>query len=303
VKVNRNPVITLASIAAALIVVALPAVLQAGTVELKTLWDDTRKVVDGKASDWQLGASTLFTEEKAAFSAANDSDYIFLLFRTNDIQTARTIAAAGLTIYLDAEGGKHDDRFYVRFVGGPKIEGLTPMSGHGPAGESSQRGGSEQRQRPEQREPTLFCYVKDKTDETAIPLDGSKGPAVAVDTSAGFYIYEFRVPISDDSADALGVSAELGHKLGIGLKWGDMTAFMPKGAGEGQRPDATGGGPGGMGSGPGGMGGGPGGGPGGGRGGEMGGGGHERPDMPTKKEIWMKTELQVAPTSTTPDVQ
>jgi hypothetical protein len=316
VKRNKNRKAIALAFAVALAATALPAASLAGTCEIETLWDTEHIVIDGKIVDWQLGSSVVFSEQKAALAAANDSNYIYLLFRTNDIESARLINAAGLTVYLDKKGGKSNDRFYVKFVGGPDVEGIAmSMPGRGPGGESFQKSNAGQQHPPKRKEPALSCYIQNRLEETSIPLGGSKGPAVAADTSAGFYIYEFRIPIPADSNGQLGVGAELGRKLGIGLVWGDMSALMSHGGNEGQDPGGSGGpggpgdmggGPGGMGGGPGGMGGGPGGmggGPGGGPGGGRGGGRHERPDMPTKKEIWMKAELQVAPTSTTPDVQ
>jgi hypothetical protein len=249
--------------------------------------------VDGRYDDWRDLPSTFLEEQKAVVAISNDNQNLYLMFRTNDPRWVRTISRSGLTIYVDPKGGKKKD-FFVRFKGGPSREQLLALVGRG--GETPD---GARRQMPEGREPqmddrnandtvpTLTCYVKERIEEKLIPLDGTEGPAAAFDTSRGFFVYEFKLPIKESELRYYGFAAEPGKELSIGLIWGEMDQMRgerPKG---GMDFGGPGGGPG---SGPGGLGGGGGMGGGMGRGGGMGGppGGMQRP---SKQEIWVKTTL------------
>jgi hypothetical protein len=135
------------------------------------------------------------------------------------------------------------------------------------------------------------------TDERAVSVDGSEGPAAACGVDKGFYVYELRIPYKEGVEHAYGLPADFSRPLGIGVVWGDMEG-MPSGQ-RGDRPeresDGSGGGfgggpPGGMNGGPGGMGGGPPGGMGGRPGGPGSPGG--KSSAVEKKEIWLKAKFE-----------
>ncbi len=277
----------------ALFSVGSVGVASAGGVDIRAEWKKGPIVVDGSASDWQGVPATYLEENNAAVAVASDAQFVYLLFRTNDRKWARAIKATGLTVYLDASGGKKKDT-YVNFRGGPSREEL--MRG----GQEDQYRGPEGFEHPEISqdqpprdqmgdEPRLSCFIKDRITEKVIPINGDEGPSAAFDTSKGFYQYEMRIPLVKDSVRYYGVDAKPGAKLGLTLVWGDMSDMMQRRK-EGVKLGL--GGP--VGGGGGGMGGGMGGPPGGGMG-RPGGPGGMRGGMPKKQEVFLKTTLASAP--------
>jgi hypothetical protein len=123
---------------------------------------------------------------------------------------------------------------------------------------------------------TLICSINDNVNKV-VPLDGAEGPAAAFDTSNGFFVYEFKIPLEQGRDRYYGIGIEPGHKIAIGAEWGDMGDFRRRQPGE-------------MGGSGGPM---PGGGSGGGFDGHRRMGGGQRPKMPTKQEVWFKTKIAV----------
>lgn len=250
---------------------------------------DSAITIDGKAGDWPSLVGMILKDQNAAVAVANDDAYLYFTFRTTDEKWVRAIGMAGITLYVDIDGGKDKD-FYLKFTGGPSMEQMRPR------GERQIESGDEGNYRRMQEEPRerpeknsqLMLYIKDRLSEKEIPLDGTQGPAAAFDTSLGFYTYEFRIPLEYGEPLNFGLGVKKDKKIGIGLVWGDMEGAM-----KGDRPSGMGGRPGGgRGGGMPGDGGFPGGGmePRGGRGGGPPGGGL-RGERPTKQEVWFKTEL------------
>lgn len=120
-----------------------------------------------------------------------------------------------------------------------------------------------------------------------MPTDGSKGPAVAYAVIDGFCVYELSIPMSTDMSEILGLNLEPGQKYSIGAEWGDMGDMMQK------MQEGGGGAP---------MGGGGRGGDRGDRGGGRPGGmGGQRPSMPEKQEVWIKTDFAMPVAAENPE--
>lgn len=252
--------------------------------------------IDGKLQDWYNVGSTYLNEEQAGMSFGNDDQNIYILFKTRDARWAQTIRITGLTIYLNAKGKKDKD-FYLKFKGGATMDEIAAISPE--TKERFSRMPAEVRQRMEERAVTnqdeLILYIKDQA-QRLIDLNGVNGPSAAYDTSQGFFVYEFQIPLAETNDNIYGLDAESGNNFAIGAEWGDMGDFARKPEGSLRPGGGFGGGGGGM---PPGGGGGmpPGGGMGGGRppgGGGMGGHGGNRPKMPEKQEVWIETKLLLA---------
>lgn len=258
---------------------------------LPSLWSGQAITIDGHIRDWPESAGLFLSEQKATIAASNDSKYLYLQFRTRDPRWIRAIQMTGLTFYVDPKGGKKKD-FFIRFTGGPTREQMRALMAANPEFNRRERPDRNRDRRnmpPGTRPmdamddasldtvPVFTCFVKDQIVEKQIPLDGAEGPAAAFDTSMGFFVYEFRVPITGSEVRNYGVTAPPGREISVGVIWGEMRMD-----GEQQRPsfgmgdDMPMGGGGGMGSG---MGGPPGG---------MGRGGFQRVE---KQELWLKTTL------------
>jgi hypothetical protein len=249
------------------------------TEEFPSGWATAAVTVDGNMDDWMDLPCKHFTDANAAISIANDSEYLYLLFRTNDPHWARTIKTSGLTVYFNNRG-KEDKDFLVRFRGGPSLDQIMAVSGRGEnLPDRPPLDGDRFDSMTQDQEPHLSCFIKDRIIEKPIPLDGSQGPAAASDTSQGFFAYEMRIPLDSGTVRYYGIGAEPGQKIAIGAEWGSMEGMRS------ERPDGMGPGMGGPpmgqpgGSRPGGM------------GGRGGGPGMGRPEMPQKQEVWIKTVL------------
>jgi len=255
--------------------------------ETPSTWVSVPPATNGEIGEWTDLPTTYYEEEEAVLGFANDSSFLYLHFRTRDPKWAETIRVAGLTVYLDPDGGKSKD-FYVKFRGGPPIGNPDEMRQRlGEAGNDRNVPADQMNimaARMADSAMHLTCFVKDVIVEKNIPKNGSEGPMVAFDTSMGFYCYEFRVPLTESLVRYYGLNARPGDRIGIGALWGDMEDFLKS-----TRDDDGGRG--------GGMGGGRGGGKGGGRGGGTGGGRGGRSDMPEKQEVWLTTRLAEGPVS------
>lgn len=263
-------------------VLAVTALAMAGDDKIMTAWVPTTITVDGSPADWPDGLITFFPDDDYAIGTANDSSYLYILFRFRNPSWIRAIRMTGLTIWLDAKGKKKED-LALKFNGGPE----PPRRAEG----------REDRMPPEMKakrdqvmRPAFHFIEKERLVDTEIPTDGSLGPAVAFDTAYGMYTYEFSIPFKKSVAGNYGIDLAPGQKYSIGLTWGD-TEDMREAMRENMRgqgpPDGIGVGmPGGMGGGmPGGMGGGP---PG---GGMRGGRGMDF----EKKKFWLKSSLAAGP--------
>lgn len=233
-------------------------------------WVESEIKIDGKIDDWQNVPVMYFEDEGAAVSFCNDSAWLNIQFRTKDPKWVRAIKMTGITLYFDTEGKQNKD-FFIKYKGGPSMKDFMDRKHDGYMTNMPSQTGDD-------NPPQLICYIKDKIIEKQIHPDGSEGPTVAHDTSFGFYCYEFRIPLQESSVRYYGLGIDPGNPVSIGVVWGDMGNM------KGMRPDMSD-----MGSGMGG-GRGMGGGKGGGRGGM---GGSKRPDIPSKQEVWLSTQVVV----------
>lgn len=247
-----------------LLLTTLVGVILAGckTPEIRSCWAVSPVEIDGDMTDWLDRPTTFFEEESVVLGICNDSEKLYIHFRTRDPKWARIIKATGLTLYLDPDGKRSQD-FSLRFNAGP----------------IDRRQMDYQQPRPMMNntaEPRLTCYIKDRIIEKPIPLDGSEGPSAAFDTSHGFYCYELAVPLDSGGVRYYGLGASLSQTIGIGISWGDVDQLRK------DRGNSPGGGR-----------------PSGGMGGKGRRGGGAPPsggkNLPEKQEVWVKTVLQQQP--------
>ena len=85
-----------------------------GKPELVSQWRGGRIVViDGNDGEWQ-DARHLLEKENLVYGIFNDADYLYLYFNLSDRARQMQIARWGLTVWLDADGGK-GKTFGVRY--------------------------------------------------------------------------------------------------------------------------------------------------------------------------------------------
>ena len=250
------------------------------TQEVPNHWSTLPIQVDGKMTEWTGIPTTYFKDEGAVLGLCNDSENLYIHFRFTNPTWAQAIRMTGLTLWIDANGKKDKD-VGIRFHGGPSLTELMAASSGGRLDNLPQ----EQKQRLLEREAQttdrLIFFDKSYYVEASIPIDGSKGPAAGYDTSMGFYLYEFSVPLQESAVQLYGLGAQPGQTICIGAEWGGVSGLRSERQQRGSMSGSRGG-----------MGGGPPGGMGGGRGGK--GGGRIQP--PEKQEVWVKTQLALPPT-------
>ena len=255
-------------------------------LEADSRWTGKQIQVDGRSDDWPSVQGTYLSEQGTAFTFANDGQFLYILFRTNDQRWPLAIKRTGLTLYFDTGGGKKKDAS-ICFKGGPTAEEVMALRSRGSASAENRprRGGQRMLDMDEVTTPSLTCSSKSRLKDESIPLDGTAGPGAAFDTCQGYFTYEFRVPLVAGKEYAFGIGAEPGKSISVGAVWGDMGGMMQPGGGpEGDMDVPPGGGIGGPGSG---LGMPP---------GDAAGGlaevmGRERPRMPGKQDVWFKTTI------------
>jgi hypothetical protein len=262
--------------------------------------------IDGKAPEW-AGREAYYNEDeglKIGFS--NDDRYLYVYFSTWHRRTQMQILMNGLTVWIDANGGKKES-FGVNYpVGASPGE----MRGDMPTGTRS-----EMRESPADFSGAAPARARDDLvtignllasssreirmvgpdKEPIASFSGVDSSETAVQAMIGFanrtLIYELKLPLAGPDAPPFAVNAGPGASIGIGFKVGQRQ--MPGTKREGLNPpEGMEGGPGGMGGGPGGGGGDRGGFPGGGAGapGGMGGRSAEEP-----LALWVKVKLAAGP--------
>lgn len=261
------------------------------STDIASNWTAQPMQIDGSASDWHNIPLTFFEDERISVGLANDSADMYMLLRTSNVTLIRGIRRAGITLWLDAKGGK-DKKKGIFYQGGPDRKEMEKagLVEHNTMNATRIGDRPFMKNMPNDSMPHVrFSYIdKSYYLEKNIDPQGTFGPAVAVGIEDGFAIYEFKIPLSEAAPESYGMTAVLGQKISIGAEWQemDMNNFhgRPPGDREGRpggEPDFPGGGfmqndtP----FGGGGM-----------RPGGMQGGRREGPSM-DKKDIWIKVQL------------
>ena len=222
VSLVRNLLLAIFSIA------ILSVSADAKTHNVTTSWVDHEFRIDGNMKEWFEIESNYLSEQEASVSLCNDENFLYILFKTREAKWARAIKMTGLNLYIN-KNGKNKKDFFIRFKGGPNSAQLRAM-----AGGMNERGSGESRmsrmpadirkkyeQAMNDNTQTLICSINDYVNKV-VPLDGSEGPAGAFDTSNGFFVYEFKIPLKQGKDRYYGIGIEAGHKIAIGAEWGDL---------------------------------------------------------------------------------
>jgi hypothetical protein len=284
---------------------ALCAIIVGGCMESKlaSSWPDQTIFIDGKAPEW-AGREAYYSEGdgfKVGFF--NDDRYLYIYLATWNRQKEMQILMNGLTVWIDATGGKNET-FGINYPESRFMPDSAGMAAGMPAGlRARERSGFEPGAAAENRQAFLKAMIEEARGELAVvgtrgePLatmpaadDGKGGIAAMIDVANRTLIYEMRIPLASPDSLPFAVDTAPGRTIGIGFKAGASERREMRRRGEGS-PRGEGGFPeGGMGGRGGGMGGFPGGGMGG--RGASGGGASAQP-----LEYWAKVTLAAAPSA------
>jgi hypothetical protein len=284
---------------------ALAAVILGGCMESKlaSTWPGEPVLIDGKAPEW-AGREAYYSENdgfKVGFF--NNDRYLYVYLATWNRQKQGQILRNGLTVWIDAAGGKKET-LGINYPERRFMPDSASMAAGIPAGlRGGQRSGFAPGASEEGRQAFLKAMVEEAQGELAVvgpggePLatmpaadDGKGGIAAMIDVANRTLIYEMRIPLASPDSLPFAVNTAPGRTIGIGFKVGAPEHREMRRTGEAS-PRSEGGFPGrGMGGRSGGMGGFPGGGMGGHSG--SGGGASEQP-----LEYWAKVKLAAAPSA------
>jgi len=205
-----------------LLVSVMPTACKDGTIQSQ--WAGDGLLADGRMADWNDIATTYLEDQEAVVGLANNDENLYVMVRFRNPMWARTIHMSGLTVWLNAEGGKDRD-FRLTFLGGPSMEQIrqadsgsfgSPRDG---GGQSPDRMGRGMTPKPDQ----LTCFIEGRIVEKPIPCDGTEGPSAAGAYDHDFYVYEFKIPLQESAVRSYGLGVEPGATIGIGAEWGEMT--------------------------------------------------------------------------------
>jgi hypothetical protein len=212
--------------------IAITALLWSGCgkPELVSGWRGERTVViDGNDGEWQ-DARHLYEKENLVYGIFNDARYLYLYFNLSDRARQRQIARSGLTVWLDAHGGK-GKTFGIRYPLA-MTEADLPQERPGPAAGAGRRGGrrfsgGEAALDPGQLDRLMERLVSRDDFEILGPLEDQRlrssglntaGIEVAASWSDGRLIYELKVPLIRGDDHAYAVGARANKALGLGLE-------------------------------------------------------------------------------------
>jgi hypothetical protein len=149
--------------------------------------------VDGDAREWSLPLRYYDEGTKMFFAFANDSNYVYLCFQSNDVMMQRKLLAAGMSVTLSTKG-KPKRKATIAF----------PMGGKGtffrkPEGDNKTEPNSKQAMRNSFLAQNRLMNVKGfSTREGVISIKDSSGLVVAIDwDNTNKLIYEIGIPLKE----------------------------------------------------------------------------------------------------------
>jgi hypothetical protein len=106
----------------AIVTVTVPFFAKDKIIESK--WTAMPPQIDGQAIDWAQNVLDLSKSENVSYAFKNDADHLYLLFIFNESKTLSSIAATGMTFWINTEGKEkktHGLRFYQKILNGQQL--------------------------------------------------------------------------------------------------------------------------------------------------------------------------------------
>lgn len=245
---------------------------------INSQWTSSEIEVNGDFSEWANNDLHYLKEAEIMFGALNDSDNIYLMFRSTDPKLVRKIQRMGVTLWLDKEGKKKKESG-ICYTGSIDLNvSLKPETDFNNNRQHSF--GNREDRREYQRRDDLpgpgKIFIINKEEKMMLSESNFEGPCAGSADNNGIFCYEFKMPIP--------VNCELGSELSLCMELGGINKeqLHEKKKGMGSRGGGMRGG---------GM---KGGNRGGGRGGGMGrqgGSGMRNTNMLEPTQLWMKFVL------------
>jgi hypothetical protein len=169
-------------------------------------------VVDGEASDWQ-GALHPVEDAPLTIGVRSDAEHVYVAVVTSDRGVVRHTLLTGLTVWLDAAGGKGTD-FGVRFPLGTVRDGQLPDLG-------DLRGARQPTDRDQSaRLEAMTREIGIVQEGTLLTLDraAATGIRAGATLEGGTLVVELAVPLAFAEGAPFAVGARAGSTIGVGVE-------------------------------------------------------------------------------------
>jgi hypothetical protein len=206
-----------------LLVIAMAFLAAAKEKTVASLWTVSPLRIDGVVSEWKDDPLSVEKKEKVDYAFRNDADFLYVLFRFNDLKYLSTIEATGMTLWIDVEGKKKKNlavNFTKKKISSEEYIVLL---------EQQQRSVSDE-QKEKLRENAFYIIShaeviakKGKPLDPGKQSDVAKGSVYNVAALQNIVVYEFRVPLRSLTETMLGKAIEPGESMKIGFEWGGLT--------------------------------------------------------------------------------
>ena len=210
-----------------------------GPKKITSSWDRAVISIDGDLSDW-AGHLSQLEDLPLYLGVHNDNRFLYLCLKTTDRAMKRQINARGLSLWLDAQGGK-EKNFGIRFPVGYLRMRAMRVGAEGENSEDSLRDFSDL----ESEAALVFVMLGANGEETVFEFNAVPELELKTERTVEGWGYEMKLPLRSSATSKLAFDKGNGSLLGIGLETGRAEGRRPDIRGNRSGGRARGGGPGG----------------------------------------------------------
>lgn len=211
----------LLSLLIAVLTVAVPFFAEDKIIE--STWTAKPPQIDCQAVDWTQNVLDLSKSENVRYAFKNDANYLYLLFIFNESKTLSSIAATGMTFWINTEGKEkktHGLRFYQKIINGQQL--IQQMEKQGESIPEEKKAEFLKSKAPFK----LFgCDIINKKGEAVPPV--TRGVATYRAGKDGKNtVYEFVIPMAFLKDPASQTPFDATKPFKFGFEWGGATPAM-----------------------------------------------------------------------------
>jgi hypothetical protein len=192
---------------------------------IASTWTAQPPQIDGRAVDWAQNVLELSKSENVSYAFKNDADHLYLLFIFNESKTLSTIAATGMTFWINTEGKEkktHGLRFYQKILNGQQL--IQQMEEQGESIPEEKKAEFLNSKTPF----NLFgCDIINKKGEALRPATKGVG-TYRVGKDGKNTVYEFLLPMAFLKDPASQTAFDTTKPFKLGFEWGGATPEIRK---------------------------------------------------------------------------
>lgn len=184
-------------------------------------WQNDEIKIDGSRQDWN-GVLSFIEDEQVAVAMKNDDNYLYLCLTTSDRSKIMNIMQMGFTVWLDPLDSD-----------GQTIGVQYPVKREKEPRPNMQTGDNKDESRGDLNNEKMFNNLKNRQNEilivnednfplTAIPTKNIEGIEAEVGSEMNQFIYELKVPLTNNKMSTLFVDALPGEKIKVTFETGEI---------------------------------------------------------------------------------